>query len=943
MKEPYPYVGGETSVFDYIDSDGLLLYDLRDAEASDRLLILYDYPINAIADNTTGKDGGSESDTDSIDGDWDERDSEYDQDDSENEYEEHGSTGNGDEQGSDGNGGEQDSGGAKQKASTSAGRKRKVQSKPLKNYKYDEKNYDYNSCSEVKPDSKEDLKSLNGSDEEDVEKPLVFHPKDMQKPPLQCGLTFSSRAECKEAIRHWNIRRGRRWRFKKNDKWRIKAVCRTGKDICDWEIFVSNCTGCPVVTTFVPRHKCKFRHKNKSVTSGLAGRGPATSEMQNRCGSCGITGHNRRTCRFIDPEEGVVDLGSNEDDLSDVGIYNIKMFICGVKRKLTISDESNKQSVDLDENIIAEIKAIEAEAKRKIDQLKKKTKTNHHTDVHASKQNVTKQALRRSPRKIVKPESKHASEHKNKGIMQAKGVKKATKTKKRGNQKKDSSFQLIDEPDDDTSQKKETVAQVASVDKTKFEKLFGDVVPPQYKVSYAHKITQLHNVKKANFQLNQTTQLENMKKPDGKIDWTSQSTCDNIVDLTAKAIARTNELIKMCGLGDPSSTMYAQSTISSKKTKPIPAKAVTARTNELHAMYGPHMKQEDIATAKPNMVDFQSLKNPKKVTFFNGTPELEYEEDEFDDLIAPHKMNLVGKFSYGRPKMEILREDFKKIGFKGGYDLGLMNPRRVNSFEEDPPIVPIWVSLHELPLEWTHPTVLYSIASAVGKPLQVDTPTLNLTRPSVAHFCVDVDLMKDLPKSIRIGKKGKKYEQHYTYEHVPSYCPACCKIGHKEVDCRKGKGVIKEDLKTAERIAAEKISTGAKGGLRLQKKKVTWGSKKKGKRDDLQVTIIQENPLIVKGVEKSQPAGNLMPAETHAGESTWGLSALEKRAIPVDIIDSEPLDSGCQKVGDVDGVQKKVIAQGNDGSFDPETREEEVLKKNIIAQGDDGFSLQSPP
>ncbi|CAI9102519.1 OLC1v1000801C1 [Oldenlandia corymbosa var. corymbosa] len=393
------------------------------------------------------------------------------------------------------------------------------------------------------------------------------------------------------------------------------------------------------------------------------------------------------------------------------------------------------------------------------------------------------------------------------------------------------------------------------------------------------------------------------------------------------------------------------------------------------------------ATVNPNMVDFQSLKNPKKVTFFNGTPELEYEDDEFEDLIAPHKMNLVGKFSYGRPKMEILREDFKKIGFKGGYDLGLMNPRHVLiwfeleedyqrcwitsiwnigkfqmrimkwqpgfKFEEDPPIVLIWVSLHELPLEWTHPMVLYSIASAVGKPLQVDTPTLNLTRPSVARFCVEVDLMKDLPKSIRIGKKGKKYEQHYTYEYVPSYCPACCKIGHKEVDCKKGKGVIKEDLKTAEHVAAERISTGAKGGLRLQQKKVTWGSKQKGKKDELQVTIIQENPLIVKGVqtavEKSQPAGTLKlaatlifkPAKTHAGESTSGLSALEKRAIPVDIIDSQPLDSGCHKVGNVDGVQKKVIAQGNDGSFDPEKRAVDGSKKDVIAQGDDGFSLQS--
>ncbi|CAI9108610.1 OLC1v1008257C2 [Oldenlandia corymbosa var. corymbosa] len=153
-------------------------------------------------------------------------------------------------------------------------------------------------------------------------------------------------------------------------------------------------------------------------------------------------------------------------------------------------------------------------------------------------------------------------------------------------------------------------------------------------------------------------------------------------------------------------------------------------------------------------------------------------------LIAPHKMCLVRKFSYGCPKMEEVREEFKKIGFKGSFFLGLMNPCHVLirfeleedyqhcwlssiwniagyqmpilkwrpgfKFEEDPPSVPIWVSLHELPLEWTNPRVLYSIATAVGKPLQIDTPTLNLTRALVACFCVEVDLTKELPKSIRI-------------------------------------------------------------------------------------------------------------------------------------------------------------------------------------------------
>ncbi|CAI9094604.1 OLC1v1030367C1 [Oldenlandia corymbosa var. corymbosa] len=132
----------------------------------------------------------------------------------------------------------------------------------------------------------------------------------------------------------------------------------------------------------------------------------------------------------------------------------------------------------------------------------------------------------------------------------------------------------------------------------------------------------------------------------------------------------------------------------------------------------------------------------KKVTYFNGMPELEFDDDEFEELIAPHKMSLVGKFSYGQPKMETCGDEFQKLGFKGFYFHGLLKPHHVLirveleedyqrcwitsvwsisgyrmrilkwrpgfKFEKDPSMVPIWVSLHELPLERTHPKVIRS-------------------------------------------------------------------------------------------------------------------------------------------------------------------------------------------------------------------------------------------
>ncbi|CAI9099120.1 OLC1v1035891C1 [Oldenlandia corymbosa var. corymbosa] len=77
------------------------------------------------------------------------------------------------------------------------------------------------------------------------------------------------------------------------------------------------------------------------------------------------------------------------------------------------------------------------------------------------------------------------------------------------------------------------------------------------------------------------------------------------------------------------------------------------------------------------------------------------------------------------------------------------------------------------------------MAIAIGKPLKVDAPKMNMTRPSVAMFCVEADLTKEFPKFVQIGKKGRKHDQYFTYEHIPSYCSKCSKIGHKREDCKK--------------------------------------------------------------------------------------------------------------------------------------------------------------
>ena len=79
--------------------------------------------------------------------------------------------------------------------------------------------------------------------------------------------------------------------------------------------------------------------------------------------------------------------------------------------------------------------------------------------------------------------------------------------------------------------------------------------------------------------------------------------------------------------------------------------------------------------------------------------------------------------------------------------------------------VPVWVALEHLPVYFFHKASLFSIASAIGSPLQVDTATTNLSRPSVAHFYIDLDVSKEVPGRIWIGAGTHGFWQRVAYEN----------------------------------------------------------------------------------------------------------------------------------------------------------------------------------
>lgn len=50
-----------------------------------------------------------------------------------------------------------------------------------------------------------------------------------------------------------------------------------------------------------------------------------------------------------------------------------------------------------------------------------------------------------------------------------------------------------------------------------------------------------------------------------------------------------------------------------------------------------------------------------------------FDPHEISSLLAPFKLTLLGKFSHGRPSMEVLHNDFHKVGFKGSFSIAWMD------------------------------------------------------------------------------------------------------------------------------------------------------------------------------------------------------------------------------------------------------------------------------
>ncbi|KAK4707459.1 hypothetical protein R3W88_033006 [Solanum pinnatisectum] len=214
---------------------------------------------------------------------------------------------------------------------------------------------------------------------------------------------------------------------------------------------------------------------------------------------------------------------------------------------------------------------------------------------------------------------------------------------------------------------------------------------------------------------------------------------------------------------------------------------------------------------------------PPIISTRQGYPSITFHEDDFMQKMPGRcRFTLVGKFTNAMPKMEVIRKSFiAQTQLSGGVKIVHFNSRHIYidldneadhiavwtkqkmyiagqpmklqvwtpTFKpaEETPIVPIWVTLPELPWHCFYMDILTPLLSPIGKALYLDSATMQKTRGSVAKVRVQIDITKNRPQHVWLGFSEKDPTigkwQIIEFEDVPLYCLYCKHQGHSLGEC----------------------------------------------------------------------------------------------------------------------------------------------------------------
>ncbi|KAK6784439.1 hypothetical protein RDI58_017894 [Solanum bulbocastanum] len=172
------------------------------------------------------------------------------------------------------------------------------------------------------------------------------------------------------------------------------------------------------------------------------------------------------------------------------------------------------------------------------------------------------------------------------------------------------------------------------------------------------------------------------------------------------------------------------------------------------------------------------------ITTRQGYPSITFHEEDFI-----HKMP--GRCKYTLVDLDNEADHIsvwtKHRMFIAGHSMKLNVWTPTFKLGEEIPIVPIWITLSELPWHCYDVDILTPLLSPIGKAIYLDSANMQKTRGSVAKVRVLIDITKERPQHMWIGffekdptlGKWKIIE----FEDVPPYFLYCKHQGHIVRDC----------------------------------------------------------------------------------------------------------------------------------------------------------------
>ncbi|KAL2244366.1 UNVERIFIED_CONTAM: hypothetical protein Sindi_0554600 [Sesamum indicum] len=270
------------------------------------------------------------------------------------------------------------------------------------------------------------------------------------------------------------------------------------------------------------------------------------------------------------------------------------------------------------------------------------------------------------------------------------------------------------------------------------------------------------------------------------------------------------------------------------------------------------------ANTAPHKYFFADSPPPAIGTILAGDkgPTLLFSDAETEVLAPPFRFALVGKFSHGAPSYSMLHKLIAGTGIKNKFTVSMLNnrhllislscesdytrlwlrriwyiqgyPMRIFKWtptftpSKESSIVPVWVSFPELPAHLFRKKVLFTMASMIGTPLQIDDAALNQSKLSKARACIELDLFKPRLEDFQIQICGATIVQRIEYEDIPHYCSLCKHVGHRDSDCytegevpkpppRKPRNREMKGKKVAEEVGRGKAVTKEQDGTETTK------------------------------------------------------------------------------------------------------------------------------